>query len=69
MPESGLQGRQKRRYWECTTDSLHDESIAPSWLASAPEPTKPDEVWGSDITSGGCVTKPRRILATRTERC
>jgi transposase InsO family protein len=50
MRESGLQGRQKRRYRVRTTDSRHDEPIAPNRLASAPEPTKPDEVWVADIT-------------------
>jgi len=50
MRESGLQGRQKRRYRVRTTDSRHDEPIAPNRLALAPTPTKPDEVWVSDIT-------------------
>ena len=50
MRESGLQGRQKRRYRVRTTDSRHGEPIAPNRLALAPAPTKPDEVWVADIT-------------------
>jgi putative transposase len=50
MRESGLQGRQKRRYRVRTTDSRHDEPIAPNRLALAPAPTKPDEIWVTDIT-------------------
>jgi putative transposase len=50
MKESGLQGRRKRRYRVRTTDSTHDHPIADNLLASAPEPTKPDEVWVADIT-------------------
>lgn len=33
-----------------TTDSRHDQPIAPNRLASAPQPTKPNEVWVTDIT-------------------
>lgn len=50
MRESGLQGRQKRRCRVRTTDSCRAEPIAPNRLALAPVPTKPDEVWVSDIT-------------------
>jgi transposase InsO family protein len=50
MRGAGLSGRQRRRYRVRTTDSRHDQPIAPNRLASAPPPTKPDEVWVSDIT-------------------
>jgi len=50
MRELGLSGRQRRRYRVRTTDSQHDQPIAPNHLASAPPPTKPDEVWVTDIT-------------------
>jgi len=50
MRESGLQGRTRRRYRVQTTDSRHAEPIAPNLLAAVPAPTKPNEVWVSDIT-------------------
>jgi transposase InsO family protein len=50
MREAGLQGRQKRRYRVRTTDSQHDQPIAPNLLAVAPAPTKADQVWVTDIT-------------------
>lgn len=50
MKEAGLQGRQARRYRVRTTDSRHNEPIAPNLLAKAPAPTKPDEAWATDIT-------------------
>ena len=50
MRSAGLQGRQKRRYRVRTTDSRHDQPIAPNHLAVAPAPTKPDQIWATDIT-------------------
>jgi transposase InsO family protein len=50
MRQAGLQGRQRRRYRVRTTDSNHDEPVAPNRLAQAPVPTKPDQVWVADIT-------------------
>lgn len=50
MREEGLRGRQKRRYRVRTTDSTHAHPIAPNRLAAAPPPTKPDQVWVSDLT-------------------
>jgi transposase InsO family protein len=50
MREKGLQGRQRRRYRVATTDSDHDEPIAPNHLAEAPSCTAPDQVWVTDIT-------------------
>lgn len=50
MRELGLSGRQRRRYRVSTTDSRHDQPIAPNHLASAAPPTRPDEVWVTDIT-------------------
>src|SRR5215468_2447787 len=50
MKEQGLYGRQKRRYRVQTTDSNHDQPIAPNRLAQAPKPTAPNQIWVADIT-------------------
>ena len=50
MREQGLCGRQKKRYRVQTTDSQHDEPIAPNRLAQAAVPTRPDQLWAADIT-------------------
>ncbi len=50
MNEKGLRGRQKGRYRVQTTDSNHDEPIAPNRLATAPKATAPNQIWVADIT-------------------
>jgi putative transposase len=50
MRVTGLQGRQRRRYRVRTTDSNHDQPVAPNRLKVADRPTRIDEVWVSDIT-------------------
>ncbi len=50
MIEEGLCGRQKGRYRVQTTDSNHDEPIAPNRLAEAPKPVAPNQIWVADIT-------------------
>ena len=50
MHETGLSGRQKGRYRVRTTDSNHDEPIAPNHLATAPKATGPNQIWVGDIT-------------------
>jgi transposase InsO family protein len=50
MRAAGLWGRQRRRYRVLTTDSQHTEPIAPNRLATQPAPTRPDQVWVSDLT-------------------
>jgi putative transposase len=50
MKEEGLCGRQKGRYRVQTTDSRHDQPIAPNRLAQAPAPTAPNQIWVGDIT-------------------
>jgi len=50
MKEEGLCGRHKRRYRVQTTDSNHDQPIAPNRLAEAPKATAPNQLWVADIT-------------------
>jgi transposase InsO family protein len=50
MKQGGLCGRQKGRYRVQTTDSNHDQPIAPNRLAQAPEATAPNQLWVADIT-------------------
>src|SRR5205085_3042404 len=50
MSQSGLCGRQKGRYRVQTTDSNHDDPIAPNRLAEAPKATAPNQIWVADIT-------------------
>jgi len=50
MQQAGLCGRQKGRYRVQTTDSNHDEPIAPNRLAQEPKATAPNQLWVADIT-------------------
>ncbi len=50
MKARGLCGRQKGRYRVPTTDSHHDQPIAPNRLAQAPKATAPNQLWVADIT-------------------
>jgi putative transposase len=50
MRQNHLKARQKRRFVPRTTQSDHDQPIAPNWLAQVPSPTRPDQVWLVDIT-------------------
>jgi len=50
MKQEGLCGRQKARYHVQTTDSNHDEPIAPNRLSEAPKPSSPNQIWVADIT-------------------
>jgi transposase InsO family protein len=50
MRQVGLRGRQQGRYRVQTTDSNHDEPIAPNRLAEAAKATAPNQLWVSDIT-------------------
>jgi putative transposase len=50
MKERGLCGRQKGRYRVQTTDSNHDQPIAPNRLAEAPKASAPNQIWVADIT-------------------
>jgi putative transposase len=46
----GLRGRQERRYRPKTTDSAHEEPIAPNRLRELPEARGRDQIWVSDLT-------------------
>lgn len=50
MREQELCGRQKKRYRVQTTDSRHDEPIAPNRLMQAPVATRANQIWVADIT-------------------
>ena len=50
MRQQGLCGRAKGRFRVCTTDSNHDQPIAPNRLAQLPAPTAPNQIWVGDIT-------------------
>jgi transposase InsO family protein len=50
MKEKGLWGRQKGRYRAQTTDSNHDQPLAPNHLAKAPRASAPNQLWVADIT-------------------
>ena len=50
MREEGLLGRQKKRYRVVTTDSNHEQPIAPNRLAELPQASRPNQIWVADIT-------------------
>ena len=50
MREQGVCGRQKKRYRVVTTNSNHDEPIAPNRLAKGPAASRPNQIWVADIT-------------------
>jgi putative transposase len=50
MQQEGICGRQRGRYRVRTTESNHNEPIAPNRLAEAPKPTAPNQIWVGDIT-------------------
>ena len=50
MREQQICGRQRKRFRVRTTDSNHDQPIAPNRLLQAPPPQAPNEVWVADIT-------------------
>ena len=51
MRAAGLCARSRRRFVPRTTQSRHDDPIAPNRLAQrATPPTRPDEVWSVDMT-------------------
>jgi transposase InsO family protein len=68
MKQEGLCGRQNRRYRVQTTNSNHDQPIAPNHLAKAPKASSPNQLWVADITyietTEGCFTWPPSWTST-----
>jgi len=50
MREHELRAQTKPRFVPCTTDSQHDQPIAPNHLAQAAAPDGPNQIWLQDIT-------------------
>ena len=50
MKADGLRGLCARRYMPRTTQSDHDQPIAPNLLAERPAPTGPNQTWVTDLT-------------------
>ena len=50
MKAAGIHGLCSKRFVPQTTDSNHDQPIAPNLLAKAPAPTKPNQTWVTDLT-------------------
>jgi putative transposase len=50
MRQHGLRGCSSRRRRVCTTQSDHDQPVAPNRLLNRAAPTRVDEVWVADIT-------------------
>jgi transposase InsO family protein len=50
MRRHSLSGRAKGRFRVCTTDSNHDQPIAPNRLPAQPAPSAPNQIWVGDIT-------------------
>jgi transposase InsO family protein len=50
MRKQGLKGCSSRKRRVCTTDSDHDQPVAPNLLLGRASPSQPNEVWVADIT-------------------
>ena len=50
MRQRGLRGRTSRGRRVCTTQSDHDQPVAPNRLLGRAAPSRPNEVWVADIT-------------------
>ena len=50
MRRKSLCGRAKGRFRVRTTDSNHDQPIAPNRMAQMPAPSAPNRIWAGDIT-------------------
>lgn len=50
MKEENICGRQAKGFRAMTTESNHDQPVAPNRLPDLPVPTRPNEIWVADIT-------------------
>ncbi len=50
MKSVGIQGLNPKRFVPQTTDSDHDQPIAPNLLAQSPAPTRANQTWVTDLT-------------------
>jgi putative transposase len=50
MRKNGLRGSSSRKRRVCTTDSNHDQPVAPNLLLDRAAPSRPNQVWVADIT-------------------
>src|SRR6266436_1764212 len=70
MDEQALQAVQKRRFRPPTTQSRHDQPIAPNRLKELPEPPqRPNQVWTGDITSIPSQQEGWLYLAAEMDLC
>ena len=70
MHQQGLHARQKRRFRPRTTQSRHDQPIAPNRLATLPEPPRrPNQVWAADLTYLPTLEEGWCYLAVELDHC
>jgi putative transposase len=70
MRQQGLQARQKRRFRLRTTQSRHDQPIAPNRLATLAEPPqRPNRVWAADLTYLPTLEEGWCYLAVELDHC
>ena len=50
MRQHELRGAPPRAFRPQTTDSRHDQPLAPNLMAAAPAPSGPNQIWVSDLT-------------------
>jgi transposase InsO family protein len=70
MRQRGLHARQKRRFRPRTTQSRHDQPIAPNRLATLTEPPQqPNQVWAADLTYVPTLEEGWCYLALELDQC
>jgi putative transposase len=70
MRQRSLHARQKRRFRPRTTQSHHDEPIAPNRLARLPgPPARPNQVWAADLTYLLTLEEGWCYLAVELDQC
>jgi putative transposase len=58
MREDGLIAIQPPKFVPRTTDSKHGKRVCPNLLLNQLKPTKPNQVWVSDITAAAAAYMP-----------